>query len=177
MRVAALFAVAGVTAGGLVGFAGGAGWSATQPGPAGPATAFGIVAAAVAADLAGTRLPALRPLAVRRQVPTAWSSVFAPETVAVLYGARLGVGPLTILPTWLWWAALLIGASAGPWVGAATGAAFAATRAAATLVAAEAIADDAPTRMARLVALGRAGAPVLGVAALGLGAATFALGG
>ena len=81
--------------------------------------------AVVAAVLDALRVPTL---AVRKQVPQYWGRIFPPRTVAVLYGARLGVGPLTLLPTWLWWAAIVIGASRGPWVGAATGATFAVAR-------------------------------------------------
>jgi hypothetical protein len=54
--------------------------------------------------------------------------LFSPPVTASLYGARLGVGPLTILPTWLWWAAAVLAASAGPAVGALVGAVFGATR-------------------------------------------------
>jgi hypothetical protein len=68
-------------------------------------------------------------------VPQAWGRIFGARAVAVLYGARLGVGPLTILRTWLWWAALVVGASAGPWWSAATGAAFGLVRTLAMLVA------------------------------------------
>lgn len=96
--------------------------------PLGDATGELAVAVVVACAL----LDALgwpRPPAVRRQVPQLWGRLFDPRAVAVLYGARLGVGPATILPTWLWWGALVVGAACGPWVGAATGAAFALARA------------------------------------------------
>lgn len=67
-------------------------------------------------------------LSVRRQVPQYWGRIFSPQLTAVLYGARLGVGPLTILPTWLWWAAMAVGVSRGPWAGAAIGMTFAVAR-------------------------------------------------
>lgn len=165
-----------MASGGLAGFAAGVAWAVTGLPAVGPAGALVIVTAAVAADLVATRAPAVRALSVRRQVPTAWSSLFAPETVGLLYGARLGVGPLTILPTWLWWAAMVLGASAGPWAGAVTGAVFAAARATTTLLAAEVTAGDAARRMGRLIAVGRPSAPVIALAALLVGAAAFARG-
>ena len=61
----------------------------------------------------------VRPPSVRRQVPQAWTRLFSLRTAALLYGARLGVGPLTILNTWLWWPAVLLG---GPIAGAVFGA-------------------------------------------------------
>jgi len=67
-------------------------------------------------------------LSVRRQVPQYWGRLFAARTTAVLYGARLGIGPLTIMPTWLWWAAMAVGVSRGPWVGALTAMTFAVAR-------------------------------------------------
>ena len=72
------------------------------------------LATALALDL--LRVPVL---SVRSQVPQAWTRLFSVSTAALLYGARLGVGPLTILNTWLWWPAVLLG---GPAAGAAFGA-------------------------------------------------------
>ena len=114
-QVNGLLALSGALSGALVGFALG-----LLPVPDAP-----YWLAIVAAVLDALRVPTL---AVRRQVPQYWGRIFPPRTVAVLYGARLGVGPLTLLPTWLWWAAIVIGASRGPWVGAATGATFAVAR-------------------------------------------------
>ncbi len=48
--------------------------------------------------------------------------------VAALYGARLGVGPLTMLTTWLWWAAMMSGALISVWAAAAAGFVFAIAR-------------------------------------------------
>jgi hypothetical protein len=59
-----------------------------------------------------------------RQVPQEWSRLLAAPVVAVLYGARLGVGPLTILSTWTWWSVTVAAALAGPIVSVATGATF-----------------------------------------------------
>ncbi|HEX9993390.1 MAG TPA: hypothetical protein VGB14_10720 [Acidimicrobiales bacterium] len=118
IRVVALLLAAGMATGGLVGFFLGAGWLATGWPAASPAVSAAVVAAALAADLVA------RPLDVRRQVPQLWGRIFGPGTVAVLYGARLGVGPLTILTTWLWWAATALAVTHGPWVGAGSGALF-----------------------------------------------------
>lgn len=115
IQVNGLLALSGALSGALVGFALG-----LVPVPDAP-----YWLAIVAAVLDALRVPTL---AVRNQVPQYWGRIFPPRTVAVLYGARLGVGPLTLLPTWLWWAAIVIGASRGPWIGAATGATFAVAR-------------------------------------------------
>lgn len=113
-----LLLASGMVSGGLVGFFLGAGWLATGWPAATPVVAAVAVAAALVADLVA------RPLDVRRQVPQLWGRLFGARTVAVLYGARLGIGPLTILTTWLWWAATAVAVTHGPWVGAASGAAF-----------------------------------------------------
>ncbi len=62
---------------------------------------------AVVADVASVRFGRPTPLSVGKQVPVEWGRLFDPRVVAVLYGARLGVGPLTMLSTWLWWAATI----------------------------------------------------------------------
>lgn len=119
IEVVVLLAVSGAITGGIAGLALGVlGLPAIGVG-----TATGIAVAAGLLDVIGVPT-----LAVRRQVPQYWGRIFEPRTVAVLYGARLGVGPLTILPTWLWWAAMVIGATIDPWVAAATGATFALVR-------------------------------------------------
>jgi hypothetical protein len=127
----------------------------------GPWPGAALVLAAVAADLAG-----VRPLAVPRQVPRAWGRLFPPAVVAVLYGARLGVGPLTLLPTWLWWAVSLTAAAAGPVPAMVTGATFAATRALTMLVLAEAARPAMPARMARIRAAGPRAATLTTAAAV-----------
>jgi len=129
LAVAAALLVAAAVSGGLAGFALGALWWLARA-PALPVWAVvAVVVFAVAADVA--RRP--RPPAVRRQVPQIWSELFAPVTVALLYGSRLGVGPLTILPTWLWWAGTVIAVATGPVASAAAGAVFGAVRALATI--------------------------------------------
>ncbi len=62
---------------------------------------------AVLADVASVRFGRPTPFSVGKQVPVEWGRMFDPRVVAVLYGARLGVGPLTMLSTWLWWAATI----------------------------------------------------------------------
>lgn len=62
---------------------------------------------AVVADIVRLRLGQPIPLSIGRQVPVEWGRLFDPRVVALLYGARLGVGPLTMLSTWLWWAATI----------------------------------------------------------------------
>jgi hypothetical protein len=126
IQVLALLALTGALTGALLGWV--AGLVAT-PFPA-PTTAFATGVVAVVAVLEAVGRP--KPLAVRRQVPQLWGRIFGPRTVAVLYGARLGVGPATILPTWLWWGAFVLGAACGPWVGALVGAVFALARTAVT---------------------------------------------
>ena len=112
--------------GALAGFGAGVAWRAVGW----PALAPWSVVAAVGVALALDGSP-VAPWSVRRQVPQLWGRIFPPVTVAVLYGARLGVGPLTILRTWLWWAMFVVGASAGPWWSAGVGAVFGAVRVAA----------------------------------------------
>lgn len=113
-----LLLASGMASGGLVGFFLGAGWLATGWPAASAVVAASLVAVALVADLVA------RPLDVRRQVPQLWGRMFGARTVAVLYGARLGVGPLTILTTWLWWASTAVAVTHGPWVGALAGMAF-----------------------------------------------------
>ncbi len=62
---------------------------------------------AVLADVAMLRFGRPKPLSIGRQVPVEWGRLFDSRVVALLYGARLGVGPLTMLSTWLWWAAAI----------------------------------------------------------------------
>ncbi len=59
-----------------------------------------------------------------RQVPREWGKLFDLRIVALLYGARLGVGPLTILSTWTWWSFTIAAALIGPAAGALAGAVF-----------------------------------------------------
>jgi hypothetical protein len=125
-----------------------------------------LAVAAVIADLVSRRTGRLRPLAVRRQVPLAWGRLLGVRTAAVLYGARLGVGPLTILPTWLWWAGTAVTVSLGPWWAAAGGAAFHLARTA-TMVAA--VWGGEREMSARMATVRRSDAPVATAIAVVLG--------
>jgi hypothetical protein len=152
--VAVVLAASAAASGALAGFAGGVvGSLATAPGPGvgslagapgqgvgslASAPGSGVVAAVVAAVVAlavALDLSPLPPLSVRRQVPQLWGRIFSAPATALLYGARLGVGPLTILRTWWWWAAFVLGALAGVWWSVAVGAVFGAVRIAVMLVA------------------------------------------
>lgn len=64
------------------------------------------------------------PPTLGRQVPAEWARIFPAPVTAALYGARLGVGPLTILSTWTWWSFTLAAALLGPGSAALTGATF-----------------------------------------------------
>ena len=119
IRVVALLVLAGAATGSASAALVGAVWQALDLPRASVVVAAAIALVAVALDAAG-----VRPLDIRRQVPQLWGRLFAPETVAVLYGARLGVGPLTILTSWLWWAAIAIAVTLGPLPAAAVGASF-----------------------------------------------------
>jgi hypothetical protein len=90
--------------------------------------AAAVVSAAVALDILGRAIGWPRPMSVGTQVPQAWGRLLAPATAATLYGLRLGVGPLTILNTWRWWAGMVIAASHGPVAAGIAGAAFGALR-------------------------------------------------
>lgn len=135
----------------MTGFAAGITWSVARLPLLPVGGVLAVVGLALLADAAHRRGRAPAPLAVRRQVPAAWSSLFSPTTVALLYGARLGVGPLTLLPSWSWWAVLVAGASLGPGGAAVSGASFGAARGIATVLVAEAVRGDSVPRMARLV--------------------------
>lgn len=128
LAVAGTLAGAATLTGGLAGFAAGIVALVASVGPMRSAGAVAIVA------LAGLLDHAFTPPSIRLQVPQLWGRVLGPGTAAVLYGARLGPGPLTILNSWLWWAALAIGATTGPWGAASVGASFGAVRVMAMLV-------------------------------------------
>ena len=146
-----LLALSGALTGAVVGLLAGVAWSVAGLPEVAPAAAVGVAAVALALDAVGRP----RPVAVRRQVPQVWGRYFGARTVAVLYGARLGVGPLTILATWTWWAALVLGASLGPWPSAAVGATFAVARTA-TMTTAVAGARTGTAMSARIATVRRA---------------------
>lgn len=87
-----------------------------------------VLAGVVLDAVALARRGAARPPALGRQVPREWGRWLAPEAVAVLYGARLGIGPSTVLSTWTWWSVTLAGALLGFGPAALAGAVFGAVR-------------------------------------------------
>jgi hypothetical protein len=130
-----------------------------------------VIATLVGLGLAADALRVItgrpRPWSVNRQVPQAWSSLFPATTTAGLYGARLGVGPLTMLSTWLWWSSSIAGAVIGVGTSVAIGAAFSATRALTTVGAS--LWAEGPTHQARFNHLRSLQQPGrYGLAALGL---------
>lgn len=138
LEVAGALAAGAVWSAGLAGLAFGvtgaaarAGWQWAEGGPIAPlpvSVVGAMVTAALALDLTVLVRGRPRPFTLGRQVPQQWGRLFDPRLVAALYGARLGVGPLTILSTWTWWAAMMAAAGIGVWTSVATSVWFAATR-------------------------------------------------
>ncbi len=95
-----------------------------------------LIVAGGAIDLVRLRVGRPAPLALRSQVPMEWGRIFSPTVVAGLYGLRLGVGPLTMLSTWLWWSVWVGVGLVGPGAGALAGAVFGLSRVAVMAVAA-----------------------------------------
>ncbi|MCU1376109.1 MAG: hypothetical protein JWO68_3395 [Actinomycetia bacterium] len=160
IQVLLLLALTGAVTGALVGWVAGVLWLVLG-GPA-PTTTAAVIVVLVVAGLEAIGRP--RPPAVRTQVPQLWGRIFGSRTVAVLYGARLGIGPATILPTWLWWGAFVLSAACGPWVAAGAGALFAVTR---TVVTHGAVAGvrSGPVMSRRIATVRRAERPIaVGVA-------------
>lgn len=154
--VAALLVVTAAATAALAGFVAGVAWGLVGLPPLSPLALAVVVGLALLADLLVARTGRPRPWSVGRQVPREWSDLFAPALVAALYGGRLGVGPLTILPSWLWWGVLVAGAGLGPGWSAATGAVFATVRLAAVVGVAELARPAMAARMGRV----RAGEPL-----------------
>ena len=144
----------GAMAGGVAGVL----WSMTGlTAPSGLATV--LVVGALLADIPYTVAGRPAPWSVRSQVPMEWSRLFDPRTAAALYGARLGVGPLTILRSWLWWAAFVIGAFAGPLPSALVGLTFGSMRMVTVVAAGFAVQRSMAERMAHLRRLERFALP------------------
>jgi hypothetical protein len=132
--VGSLLIAAGGVTGALVGMVAGAALSplggavlwAGQPDPSGPPATLIAVVIGLGVVLDVVRLTVGRPAppTCNRQVPQEWGRLFDPRVVAVLYGARLGVGPLTILSTWTWWSVTVAAGLVGPGTGAAVGGCF-----------------------------------------------------
>ncbi len=93
----------------------------------GPSARAGVAALAVvvalALDALGVRAPA-----VGRQVPQAFGHRHGPWAAAARYAPRLGLGPATILRSWLWWAGLAVGMSGGAVAAVAFGVPYVAVR-------------------------------------------------
>ncbi len=116
---------------GVAGAAARAGWQlmAGRPVDSPPVEAVAaVVMAALVLDVIALGRGRPRPLTLGRQVPREWGRLFDPRLVAALYGARLGVGPLTILSTWCWWAAMVAAATVGVWTTVVVSVWFAMTR-------------------------------------------------
>jgi hypothetical protein len=66
-----------------------------------------IVASAIG-DVVFIRGGRPKPWAIHTQVPQWWGHKFGPWWGSTRYGLRLGLGPATILNSWLWWGALVV---------------------------------------------------------------------
>lgn len=153
----AVLASSAALSGGVAGFAGGVAALAVAPSSSAlPLVILFAVGGALLLDLSP-----LPPLSVRRQVPQLWGRIFSARTTALLYGARLGAGPLTILRTWWWWAAFVLGALAGVWWSVLAGVVFGLAR----VVVMVAAGPRAGERAERPVAIGGALAVVAAAAA------------
>ena len=122
--------------------------------------------AAALADAVHARSNRLRPLSVRRQVPRAWGRLFDARTAATLYGARLGVGPLTHLATWMWWPATLAAASQGVGPSLVVGSTFGAARMVTVVLASHHVEHAMPLRIAALREREHTVAPLLSLGSL-----------
>lgn len=126
-----------------------------------------IVVAGVALDLAALATGRPAPPAIGRQVPREWIDCFSPTVVAVLFGARLGVGPATILSTWTWWSVTVAAGLVGLGEAVAVGASFGLARAVVTVFGSLIIeAGDAGSVMTRFRAVRRPGWAALNGAVL-----------
>ncbi len=95
-----------------------------EPGVESSAIVVALVGLGVALDAARLLAGRPGPPTAGRQVPREWARLLPLPVAAGLYGARLGVGPLTILSTWTWWSFTVAAALLGPIAGAAAGAVF-----------------------------------------------------
>lgn len=97
-------------------------------GPAVDRLLVSLIVAGVVLDVIRLATGRLTPMAVGRQVPREWAALLPARATAVLYGLRLGIGPLTILSTWTWWSVTLAAGLLSPWSGAVVGATFGGVR-------------------------------------------------
>ncbi|MEM9132858.1 MAG: hypothetical protein AAGE88_10970 [Actinomycetota bacterium] len=134
--------------------------------------AVALIGVAVILDLAALLVGGPRPPAGGRQVPREWGRLLRPTTVAALYGARLGVGPLTILSTWTWWAVTIAAGLMGPAPAALVGGTFGLIRMLVTVGVSLAALDPAETTLFRRLrgATRPSRATLTGLAALALAA-------
>ena len=146
--VLSILTLSGVMTAAVAGLAAGfaLGW---MPDPS-PVVVALVVAAAGLADLSR-----LHPVDLGRQVPSEWGRYFSETTTAALYGARLGVGPLTILTSWTWWAGLILAGLHGPLVGAAVAGVFHLVRVLVMLVGVAGSTRSGPRRSALIARLDR----------------------
>ncbi|HUQ39897.1 MAG TPA: hypothetical protein VM030_07050 [Acidimicrobiales bacterium] len=174
--VAGVLVAAATVTGGLTGFVLALPWLAAGRDGAAPGVVAGMLALAAVADIAATARGRPQPWAVRRQVPREWGRIFPPAGAALLYGARLGVGPLTILSTWLWWAAVVGAAGLGPGPSALVGAGFGMVRTLLMIAVAAGADVDMPGRMAAVRGADTAVAGIVAAAAAALAVAVVASG-
>jgi hypothetical protein len=117
---ATVLVLAASISGGLLGFA--VGLPAEIIGlEVSPLLVAALAIAGITCDVIYRRTGRLRPYGLHKQVPITWARIFHPVTASFLYGARLGIGPITIPTTWLWYTALASGALSGVWVSVAVG--------------------------------------------------------
>lgn len=154
-------------AGAVAGLTVGVFWSLSTLPPLGSSAALVSVVAALVADAVHARSGRFPPLGLHRQVPRAWARLFDVRTAATLFGARLGVGPLTNLTSWLWWAATLLAASRGPGPSAAVGGLFGALRMITVVAVSRHVQAEMPSRMAALRRREGTLLPVLSLVSLG----------
>ena len=159
--MAALFVGSATATGAAAGLGLGLLWRVASGPVVSPMAAFGAVVLAVMADVVHARTGRLRPASTVRQVPQAWGRLFDARTAATLYGARLGVGPLTRLSSWMWWPAVVIAASTGPVSSAAVGGVFGAARILTVVAVSSQVRGHTPRRMETLRRRERAVAPLL----------------
>jgi hypothetical protein len=164
--VGALLILSAGSTGALAGLAAGVLWQLSSRPQLGMEALVVLGGAAVAADAVHLRSGRLRPLAFRRQVPRAWGRLFDARTAATLYGARLGVGPLTHLATWMWWPATLAAASNGIGPSLAVGSIFGVVRMVTVVLTSRHVEQAMPERIAALRKRERTVAPVLSLIAL-----------
>ena len=147
-----LFIASGTASGGLLGFVAALPFLVlAEPGTRIVAMVIGV---GIGLDLIRLVTGRPSPPTSGRQVPQEWGRLLGPEAVAVLYGARLGIGPLTILSTWTWWSVLVAASLIGPGTGALVGAGFGFVRLVVT-VAASAMASRSDDPLAHTAWFGR----------------------